>query len=470
MVEIDPGTQDTAPAGKSDPIDAEAAARAALTGAAPEPRNYITARSKHCGCYASLAAARSATRRCPTPDQSVDRDRLRLTAQPTTRVSNRRLIQVLRHRRPTGPPRDPAVATVIALTVAGPTPPTTHRRDRRARLVDRPAGRGESTRPVRAARIGPDVAGQLLVTAGQTRTTHSRGRVRHAVRAGPTTASSGPPPSPTQPRRPTAKQRALYRITLSGCAGTADPGLRRRRTTEGRAKKRSSDASNATSPARSTPHSPAQKTRTNRLTSIGASRVPCPGRCGGTGVVCTALAGVAAAPTATRGHTPCAGAQRELTWHTRSTRVPRRDGVCRPPGLCASARTLCWRSLCAGGTCVPARKLVCRPGGCQPALRAKPRAPAVRAPAGRHGDAWSVATRRVRPSRPARTPRTGHRVRPARCGCPVPRCGRRRAQDPVRPRRVASRCATSTVVRRRSRQPGHPSSPSHQAAGYPVAT
>jgi transposase len=66
MVEIDrPERKTRRWQGKSDPIDAEAAARAALPGVALEPRNYITARSKHCGCYASRAAARSTTARTP---------------------------------------------------------------------------------------------------------------------------------------------------------------------------------------------------------------------------------------------------------------------------------------------------------------------------------------------------------------------------------------------------------------------
>jgi len=156
--------------------------------------------------------------------------------------------------------------------------------------------------------------------------------------------------------------------------------------------------------------------------------------------------------------------------HAFSLRVPRRDGVC-GPRACVPARTLCWREpvcwrdLCAGA------ELVCRPGGCQPAFAATP-CSGSRASGGRARRCpgqWRP--RRVRPSRQPERPRTGHRVRAARCGCLFTMRARRRAPrsgPPAPPWRADA--PRSTVVRRRppAGQPVQPVPPGSPATPSPL--
>ena len=106
------------------------------------------------------------------------------------------------------------------------------------------------------AGVGPDVAGQLLVTAGDNpHRLRSDAAFAMLCGAAPLPASSGR----TQRHRLNRggdrhANAALYRIVL--CRLRWDPHARayaHRRTTEGMSRKRSSAASNATSPARSTP-------------------------------------------------------------------------------------------------------------------------------------------------------------------------------------------------------------------------
>ena len=104
--------------------------------------------------------------------------------------------------------------------------------------------------------VGPDVAGQLLVTAADTpERLRSEAAFAMLCGAAPLPASSGR----TQRHRlhrggDRHANAALYRIVL--CRLRWDPRTRAyaaRRTAEGMSRKRSSAASNATSPARSTP-------------------------------------------------------------------------------------------------------------------------------------------------------------------------------------------------------------------------
>ena len=139
----------------------------------------------------------------------------------------------------------------------GPPPPAAVGRDRRARRADRPAGHRDQPRPVRAARGRPrrrrTAAGHRR---GQPATAARGGGVRDALRGRPAARLvRAHPPPPAQPRRgPPSQRRALPDRALPAALGPPHPRLRRNAAPPRACpRKRSSAASSATSPARSTP-------------------------------------------------------------------------------------------------------------------------------------------------------------------------------------------------------------------------
>ena len=243
MVEIDrPERKTRRWQGKSDPIDAEAAARAALTGrrtGTPKLRN---------GQVEALRVLRVARRGAVNNRADAQRQikTLIVTAPDSLRsqlreLSDRRLIQVCATRRPDrAAAADPAVATVITLrSLARRHQQLTDEIDELDSLIA-PLVEAINPRLYALLGVGPDVAGQLLVTAGQNpERLHSEAAFAMLCGAAPLPASSGRTHRHRLNRGGDRQANAaLYRIVLSRLRW--DPRTQayaERRTTEGLSKK-----------------------------------------------------------------------------------------------------------------------------------------------------------------------------------------------------------------------------------------
>jgi transposase len=243
MVEIDrPDRKMRRWQGKSDPVDAEAAARAAQAG-----RRTGTPKHRD-GQVEALRVVRIA-RRSAVAQRADTQTRIKtliVTAPDSLRaalreLTDRQLIDVCAAKRPDrATAGDPRTATVIALrSLARRHQQLTVEIDELDTLI---APLTETINPVLRALlgVGPDVAGQLLVTAGQN-PERLRSEAAFAMLCGvaPLPASSGR----TQRHRlnrggDRQANAALYRIVL--CRLRWDPRTRayaQRRTTEGMSKK-----------------------------------------------------------------------------------------------------------------------------------------------------------------------------------------------------------------------------------------
>jgi transposase len=228
--------------GKSDPVDAEAAARAALAGirtGTPKQRD---------GQVEALRVVRIARRGAITARADAQRQMkaLVVTAPDVLRtelrdLTNRQLIEICATRRPDrSSAADPTIATVIALrTLARRHQRLTTEIDELDELI---APLTESINPALCALngVGPDVAGQLLVTAGENpQRLRSEAAFAMLCGAAPLPASSGRTHRHRLNRGGDRQANAsLYRIVL--CRLRWDPRTRayvERRTTEGLNKK-----------------------------------------------------------------------------------------------------------------------------------------------------------------------------------------------------------------------------------------
>ncbi|MCM4083549.1 hypothetical protein [Paractinoplanes hotanensis] len=117
MIEVDrPDRKTRRFQGKSDPIDAIAAAKTALADERTGTPSTARAVSKRCVTCGWPAAAPSTSARCPTTDQGPDRHRPRRVTHPAARPGRQRADRRLRESaaRP-GRRRDPSTAARIAL-------------------------------------------------------------------------------------------------------------------------------------------------------------------------------------------------------------------------------------------------------------------------------------------------------------------------------------------------------------------
>lgn len=243
MVEIDrPDRKARRWQGKSDPVDAEAAARAALA------RRRTGVPKHHDGQVEALRVLRIARRSAVAQRGDAQRQikALVVTAPDAVRtvlrnLGDRVLIEVCAAKRPDrADAGDPSVATVIALRSLA------RRHQRLSVEIDELevllTPLTEAINPVLCALfgVGPDSAGQLLVTAGQNPDRlHSEAAFAMLCGVAPLPASSGR----TQRHRlnrggDRQANAALYRIVLSRLRW--DPRTQAyatRRTTEGLSKK-----------------------------------------------------------------------------------------------------------------------------------------------------------------------------------------------------------------------------------------
>jgi transposase len=242
MVEIDrPDRKARRWQGKSDPVDAEAAARAAQAGrrtGVPKQRG---------GQVEALRALRVARRSAITGRADAQRrmKALVVTAPDTLRsalreLSNRQLIAVCATRRPDRDAAgDPGTATVLALrSLARRHQQITTEIDELDALI---APLTEAINPTLCALlgVGPDVAGQLLVTAGENpQRLRSDAAFAMLCGAAPLPASSGRTHRHRLNRGGDRQANcALYRIVM--CRMRWDPRTRiyvERRTAEGMSK------------------------------------------------------------------------------------------------------------------------------------------------------------------------------------------------------------------------------------------
>jgi transposase len=243
MVEIDrPERKTRRWQGKSDPVDAEAAARAALAGrrtGTPKLRN---------GQVEALRVLRVARRGAITNRADAQRQikALIVTAPDSLRtqlreLSDRRLLEVCATSRPDRTAAaDPRTATVLVLrSLARRHQQLSVEIDELDSLI---APLVERINPTLCALlgVGPDVAGQLLTTAGQNpERLHSEAAFAMLCGAAPLPASSGRTHRHRLNRGGDRQANAaLYRIVL--CRLRWDPRTRayaERRTTEGMSKK-----------------------------------------------------------------------------------------------------------------------------------------------------------------------------------------------------------------------------------------
>ncbi|MDT0326943.1 IS110 family RNA-guided transposase [Nocardiopsis lambiniae] len=194
VVEVDrPDRKARRDHGKSDPVDAYAAATAVLSGRAtgtPKTRNGIVEAVR------ALRVARSSAVKART--QAINQIRtLIVTAPDAVRQKLRglptgRLITTLARSRPGGDPADPAVAVQIAL----------RRLARRHQALGAEIGEADTDLADLVKRaapdlvalrgVGPETAGQLLVSAGDNpERLRSESAFAHLCAAAPVPASSG---------------------------------------------------------------------------------------------------------------------------------------------------------------------------------------------------------------------------------------------------------------------------------------
>ena len=218
--------------GKSDPVDAEAAARAALAGAHRHPEDPRRPGRSAAGAAGGAPQRGRGPRRCAAPDQGAGRHRARRAARALRGLGDRRADRAL--RRPAAPTAaragDPAVATKLALrSLARRHLQLTDEIDELDALIG-PLVAAISPALLELPGVGPDVAGQLLVTAGEN-PDRLRSEAAFAMLCGaaPLPASSGQDqPAPAQPRRrPPGQRRALPHRALPAALGPPHPRLRR---------------------------------------------------------------------------------------------------------------------------------------------------------------------------------------------------------------------------------------------------
>ncbi|WP_435831907.1 IS110 family transposase [Nonomuraea fuscirosea] len=263
--------------GKSDPIDAIAAAKAALAGdrtGTPKQRD---------GRIEALRTLRIARR--SAVDQRADTQRqiktLIVTAPDTLRLrglTSTKLIATCAALTPRPRPcRRPAHRHPDRAALPGPAPPAADRRDRRPRRTSAHPGHSDQPRLSAAHGVGTDTAGQLLVTAGEN---HDRipSEAAFAMLCGfaPIPASSA---KTTRHRLNRGGDRqanaALYRVVLCRLRwGPPHPRLHGTRHPRRPDQERDHPLRR---PLTQRAHHHDGRPRTSRLTSIGASscRSPC---------------------------------------------------------------------------------------------------------------------------------------------------------------------------------------------------
>lgn len=243
LVEVDrPDRATRRHLGKSDPVDAEAAARAAQSGRA-------TGVPKHRDGQVEALRVLRVARRCAVAQRADAQRRIKtliITAPDTVRsalreLSDRELITHCASRRPDrAAVADPATALVIALrSLARRHQQLTTEIDDLDTLIGPLV---EQINPALCALsgVGPDVAGQLLVTAGQNpQRLRSEAAFAMLCGAAPLPASSGRTLRHRLNRGGDRQANAaLYRIVLSRLRW--DPRTQayaQKRTTEGLSKK-----------------------------------------------------------------------------------------------------------------------------------------------------------------------------------------------------------------------------------------
>jgi hypothetical protein len=247
LVEVDrPDRKTRRGQGKSDPVDAEAAARAAQAGRAsgvPKTRGgkVDALRALRVARRSAVAARADAQRQIKALIVTAP-DALRMTLRG---LGDRELIAHCATRRPDrAAAGEPTVATDARTARAGPPPPAAVGGDRRARRHDRPAGYRDQPHPdwptlIGLSGVGTDVAGQLLVTAGDNpQRLRSEAAFAMLCGAAPLPASSGRTHRHRLNRGGDRQANAaLYRIVL--CRLRWDLRTRayaQRRTTEGMSK------------------------------------------------------------------------------------------------------------------------------------------------------------------------------------------------------------------------------------------
>ena len=209
VVEVDrPDRKSRRAHGKSDPLDAYAAARAVLSGSAtgvPKLRDgrVEAIRALRVARSSAVKARSQATNQIKALIISAPAE-LREQAAPPTHPQDHRQLRPVASRPPARRPR-PSHQDRAAPT--RPTPPTLERRDQRRRPRHRPAGRRRRTRTARRARCRPPSRRPAPhQRRRQPRPDHLRSKVRPPLRGRSRPGQQRPdPPTPTQPEAVTAK-------------------------------------------------------------------------------------------------------------------------------------------------------------------------------------------------------------------------------------------------------------------------
>jgi transposase len=245
VVEVDRPDRKTRRAqGKSDPVDAYAAALAALSGRAagiPKSRD---------GQVEAIRALR-VTRRSAVKARTQAINQLRalsLTGPAELReqlrdLSTSRLIDTCARMRPTADLADPVQATKAALRRLARRYQQLTQEIRELDAELAPLVTATAPELLALPGIGIEVAGQLLVTAGDNPDRlHSEAAFAHLCGVAPIPASSGHQSPPTQPRRrPSSQHRTAHHRLVPTALGPAHPRLPRPATTR-RAHQTRSDA------------------------------------------------------------------------------------------------------------------------------------------------------------------------------------------------------------------------------------
>ena len=258
VIEINrPNRQTRHARGKSDPIDAEAAARAVLSGEAcldPQERRGQGGHDPHPAGGSTLGGPQHHADHQPDPLPARHGIRL-ISASSCARSPARTLIETLAAFRP-GPITTPTAATKMTLRVSGAAPSVPRRGDRHVERRARAAHPGGRARAVRhqgdRTRRGRSAAG------GRWATTPTGCAPRPASR----TSAASRPCLPHPARRPaaigsTAAATARPTMPSGASSSVASAGTSRPRTTwpaeppRASPRRRSSAASSATSRVRS---------------------------------------------------------------------------------------------------------------------------------------------------------------------------------------------------------------------------
>jgi transposase len=240
-VEVDrPDRQDRARQGKSDPLDAVSAARAALSGrASGTPRGRDGAVEAIRALMVAKRSARQERTQADQPGPGADHDRPGGAAGPVRRRSPAQLTEAIAALRPR-PGDVPGYATRVALRELG----------RRAQFLDAQLDRlDELIGPLVTARapgllalhgVGPDTAALLLVAAGDhPERLRSEAAWAHLCAVAPLPASSGKVTRyRLNPGGDRQANHALWRIVLTRMSAHPPTLIYvERRTKEGKSKK-----------------------------------------------------------------------------------------------------------------------------------------------------------------------------------------------------------------------------------------